>query len=314
MPGRVFGTIRHTNFRPYSVPLLIALSAIPLFFTAGWGFAVAALGLAGLSLYLTAVLEGEIRKSRQWHRVMEAELGRCRRFSSLNDLSAGIAHEINNPLGIISQEIQWVQHLMKSDSFKGLPETDDCRDSLQVISLQVNRCKEIVEKLVSLAKDLRPIIQQVDVNEVTGNIAHLVEKEASAKNIQIKKVFGPNLPDAYSDPPLLRQVVLNLMVNAMHAIGKDGTISIRTSVIEDDFLGISVEDDGCGISKENLDRIFTPFFSTKPEGKGTGMGLAICRGIIERLGGTISVESEPGRGTIFTISLPVEGPREGAPQ
>lgn len=312
MPGPAFGAIRHTNFRPYVVGLLIGLSAIPLWSAAGWGFAVAAVGLAALSLYGTVRQEREVHKVRQWNRVLEAELARSRKLASLNDLSAGIAHEINNPLGIIAQEIQWMQHVLESDSFKGLSGTEECRDSLRVISLQVNRCKEIVEKLVGMAKEMQPVIQRIDVNEVVGAIADLVVKEASAKGIHIEKVFESNLPHAHSDPPLLRQVILNLMVNAMQAIGQDGVISIRTSILEKDFIAISIEDNGCGIPRENLDRIFIPFFSTKSEGKGTGMGLAICRGIIERLGGTLSVESEVGRYTIFTISLPVEGPREGA--
>jgi two-component system, NtrC family, sensor kinase len=122
----------------------------------------------------------------------------------------------------------------------------------------------------------------------------------------------PDLPIVYSDPPLLRQVVLNLLINATHAIEKDGTITVTTKSDENESVEIGVTDTGSGITEENLNKIFTPFFSTKPHGKGTGLGLAICRGIIERLGGRISVTSDVGETTTFTIHLPIHRESEGA--
>jgi len=122
----------------------------------------------------------------------------------------------------------------------------------------------------------------------------------------------PGLPIVFSDPPLLRQVVLNLLINATHAVEKDGTITVTTKSNENKSVEIGVTDTGSGISEENLNKIFTPFFSTKPHGKGTGLGLAICRGIIERLGGRISVTSDVGESTTFTIHLPIHRESEGA--
>ncbi len=120
------------------------------------------------------------------------------------------------------------------------------------------------------------------------------------------------MPIVYSDPPLLRQVVLNLLINATHAIEKDGTITVTTKSNKNESVEIGVTDTGSGIPVENLNKIFTPFFSTKPHGKGTGLGLAICRGIIERLGGRISVTSDVGESTTFTIHLPIHREPEGA--
>ncbi len=112
------------------------------------------------------------------------------------------------------------------------------------------------------------------------------------------------MPLINSDAPLLRQVILNLLNNAVQAIGKNGTVTVITRVADGDQVVVHINDDGCGIAKENLTQIFDPFFTTKPQGKGTGLGLSICHGIIERLGGKIAVASEVGKGTSFTLTLP----------
>ncbi len=188
----------------------------------------------------------------------------------------------------------------------------DLRDSLREISIQVDRCKEIVHKLLNLAREMEPVIQGADINDLIEHMAALIEREAATKNIRVTKLLEPDLPIVYSDPPLLRQVVLNLLINATHAVEKDGTITVTTKSNENESVEIRVTDTGSGISEQNLNKIFTPFFSTKPHGKGTGLGLAICRGIIERLGGRISVTSDVGESTTFTIHLPIHRESEGA--
>jgi two-component system NtrC family sensor kinase len=132
-----------------------------------------------------------------------------------------------------------------------------------------------------------------------------VEREAVQKGIRIVRNYQAELPQANTDGPLLRQVILNLLNNAVYAIGRDGSITLTTRVDASNALEIEVSDDGCGIAKEHLDKIFDPFFTTKPPGKGTGLGLSICHVIIERLGGYVSVTSEVDRGTTFTIRLPL---------
>ncbi|MFH1117445.1 MAG: ATP-binding protein [Pseudomonadota bacterium] len=227
-------------------------------------------------------------------------------FSSVDELSAGIAHEINNPLGIIAQETQLLKDLLGSSSFTTIPEREDMADSLREIAEQVRRCREIVEKLLSLARQAGPVVQKVDVNDLIDEMMGLLEPEAAQKRLEILLSLQDDLPSIDSDSPLLRQVLLNLMVNAIRASAEGGVIWVRTKAAAGGTIEISVHDAGCGIPKENLSKIFTPFFSTRREGKGAGLGLALCRGIVEKLGGTISVQSEVGRSTTFTVQLSVD--------
>ncbi|MBM3302633.1 MAG: ATP-binding protein [Deltaproteobacteria bacterium] len=225
-------------------------------------------------------------------------------WSPVDALSAGIAHEINNPLGIIAQETQWLYDLLSRESFKGVNETRDCLESLCVIARQVDRCKEIVGKLLSLARQMHPVFQRVDINDLLEEMIVLVEKGSrTAAKVRIMKNLDSDLPLVETDPPLVRQVVLNLLDNAVHAIDEAGTVTVTTTS-RDDAVEISVQDDGCGIPEENVRKIFTPFFSTKPQGRGTGLGLAMCRGIVELLGGRIFVRSDVGVGSAFTVCLP----------
>jgi two-component system, NtrC family, sensor kinase len=302
------------SFQPYLVGTLAALGAILSLMngapTYAGGFAL----LAVVSLIQSRHFMSQAQKAS--HGVSEVEDTACAAqvFSTVDELSAGIAHEINNPLGIIAQETEWVQHLFDKHSLDALQETDDCKDSLREITRQVDRCKEIVQKLLSLARHMNPVIQSVDMNSVIRTMIDLVQREASEKNITILGRLDPELPLVSSDPPLLRQVFLNLLVNATQAVDKDGTITVTTGRATPDVVEVRVADNGCGIPPENLSKIFNPFFSTKGTGKGTGLGLAMCRGIVEKLGGHIAATSEPGRLTVFTVRLPVHRRVEGEQQ
>jgi two-component system NtrC family sensor kinase len=300
----------YRDLQVYVVPFLILVFAFPLGLLAGAFFGIGTVLLSAISFYYSWRLVRKLQKPNRDNHSIDEQVSRARQSATLDELSAGIAHEINNPLGIIAQEIEWMRQVLKSDSLKDLKELDDCKDSLREIAQQVDRCKEIVHKLLSLARETEPVIQCVDINNLIDSMTDLVVREVSDKNIRIVRKLHPDLPAVYSDPPLLRQVILNLLVNASHAIEKDGLISITTAA-EDGAVEIIVRDTGCGIPNENLDKIFTPFFSTKPQGKGTGLGLAICRGIIERLGGYISVTSDVGRSTAFTIHLPIKRSVQG---
>lgn len=292
----------------FVVPVLLLASSAPLYHFSGVMFALAAMALSLLAFFQTLKLlrrrnPADIQKD-------EAHAFSCRNqiFSSVDQLSAGIAHEINNPLGIISQEIQWLRHILKNDKIVrsiDSKELDDCEDSLKEISRQVDRCNEIVQKLLSLARQVQPVIQEVEANDIVLSVLEIMDREARNVNINVEVRLDNNLPPISTDPPLLRQALLNLLVNARQAVERDGEICVVTRKSGTDFVEIEIRDSGCGISPENLNRVFTPFFTTKPEGKGSGLGLAICRGIIERLGGEISVQSDLGKFTAFTIRLPV---------
>jgi len=225
-------------------------------------------------------------------------------YLSLNELSGAIAHEINNPLGIIAQECAWMEHLLLTPSLGHSKEIQDCRESLKFIVQQVDRCREIVEKLIHLARRGEPVTQALEVNGIIREMVAVVRRDRSGKDIELGLDLEENLPPVWSDGPMLRQIILNLLVNAVQACGDCGIISVA-SRRADDFIEVSVQDNGCGISPDNLHKVFVPFYSTKTKGEGLGLGLALCRGMIEMLGGTITVSSVKGVATKFTLRLPL---------
>jgi two-component system NtrC family sensor kinase len=293
------------------ISILILLAVAPLYLKAGLVFGLGALALSAVSFCVMKSVMDEIGRARGQKRSLEEQLARTQKLASVDELSAGVAHEINNPLGIISQEVQWIKHILTTKTADQLRQDKDLNESVKEISLQVDRCKEIVSKLLSLARDMKPVIQRVELNDLIDNLTGLVRREAATKQIQIYTKFQDGLPSVYSDPPLLRQVVLNLLVNATQAIDKSGEITVSTNSTNDQAIEITVKDTGCGIPKENLEKIFTPFFSTKTSKEGNGLGLAFCRGIIDKLGGSISVTSVFGQGSAFTVQLPVDLRSEG---
>jgi two-component system NtrC family sensor kinase len=236
--------------------------------------------------------------------LLDERLLQSQKLAAIGQLSAGIAHEINNPLAIIRQEAEWMQLLLTKEEIAGPQEREELKGSLRQIVQQVDRCTEIVRNLLDFARKREPVIQVVDVNRTVEDMTMLVEKEARHLNIKIVREYDQNLPAIYSDAPQLRQVFLNLLTNAAHAIGQDGTVTITTSRQGNGSVHIMISDTGCGIPPEDLKKIFDPFFTTKAEGKGTGLGLSICHGIIQRLGGEITVQSTVGQGATFTIVLP----------
>lgn len=244
----------------------------------------------------------------KWY--LDERLLQSQKLAAIGELSAGLAHEINNPLAIIRQEAEWLQLILKK-AVLDAKEMEELRGALHQIIQQVDRCKDITHRLLDFARKREPILQAVELNKIVEDMALLVEREAKHNNIQLLRAYDKNLPLIHSDGPQLRQVVLNLLNNAVHAIGKDGVVTITTRVAGDNNIDLIVSDTGCGIPPEDLTKIFDPFFTTKPAGQGTGLGLSICLGIIQRLGGGISVDSAVGQGTTFTINLPLE-PEAGA--
>jgi two-component system NtrC family sensor kinase len=246
-------------------------------------------------------------EKKDW--LLDERLLQSQKLAAIGELSAGIAHEINNPLAIIRQEAEWMQLLLNKIEGRELKEIAELEGSVHQIVHQVNRCTEITRNLLDFARKRDPVIQAVEVNRIIEDMTMLVEKEARHNNITIVRDYDQQLPLIYSDAPQLRQVILNFLTNATQAIGAEGAVTITTRRRGPDAVDLIFSDTGCGIAEENLGKIFDPFFTTKAPGKGTGLGLSICHGIILRLGGTIAVESEVGRGTTFTITLPLS--REG---
>jgi len=244
----------------------------------------------------------DVPEKKDW--LLDERLLQSQKLAAIGELSAGIAHEINNPLAIIRQEAEWMQHLLKKLGGHDPKELGELQGSVHQIVQQVDRCTEITRNLLDFARKRDPVIQAVEVNRIIENMTMLVEKEAKHQNITIVRRYDKSLPVIYSDAPQLRQVILNFLTNATHAIGQDGVVTITTRLNGDDAVDIVSGDTGCGIPQETLQKIFDPFFTTKPPGQGTGLGLSICHGIILRLGGRITVKSTVGQGAEFTITLP----------
>ncbi|MDJ0817446.1 MAG: ATP-binding protein [Desulfobacterales bacterium] len=231
-------------------------------------------------------------------RLAEEQIAQADKLASIGQLSAGIAHEINNPLGII---LGYTQLLIRNES----PETEKFND-LKTIEKHVRSCKTIVEDLLNFARSSKPNEDVVRLDQAIDDVLNFIRQHAGLDDISVQTDYDPSIPNLMLDEKKIKQVFMNLIMNAKHAIGSQGTLRITTAPAPSDGdVAITVSDTGHGIEKKNLARIFDPFFTTKPTGEGTGLGLSVSYGIIKNHGGDILVESEVGKGTTFTILLPL---------
>jgi two-component system NtrC family sensor kinase len=230
------------------------------------------------------------------------------KMAALGKMAAGIAHEINNPLAIIGEKAGWMKDLLHEDDVAKSENFQEIQDCVNKIRDQVERCKTVTHHLLRFGRRIAPIQEMVDINEILAETVTLFESEASFRGIDINTTYDEQLPRISTDPTQLQQVFLNIVDNAIDAIGKSGTIEIRTSVNSAPTREIVIEisDNGPGIPKHVLGRIFDHFVTTKEMGDGRGLGLSISYGIIEKLGGQIKVTSEERKGASFTICLPTE--------
>ena len=244
---------------------------------------------------------------------LNKQLMEAGKMASIGELSAGVAHEINNPLAIILTEKQILLDMV--EFAPGLDEEfkKALKESMDQVDTQVNRCKRITHNLLRFSRRTRSVIERVDLNPFLKEVVDLMEREARSSGIKFLTDLDENLKPVLSDPSQLQQVFLNLITNAIDAHdGKPyGTIRITTRAeAENKAVRIAFADTGSGIPKEIINKIFDPFFTTTTVGKGTGLGLSICYGIMQRLGGSISVRSQVGEGTEFTLTLPYQPPEE----
>jgi signal transduction histidine kinase len=227
------------------------------------------------------------------------QLVNSEKMASLGKLAAGIAHEINNPMGGI---------LIYSSLLMEALEGDDARrQDLEKIVHEATRCKEIVKSLLEFSRQTEPKMEPTDINKAIMDDLFFLEKQALFHNIDIVKNMDSQLPRVRGNASQLKQVFMNIIVNAAEAMHEGGTLTITTSLSGDKKdIWVDFADTGEGIPQENLSRIFDPFFTTKEVGKGTGLGLSTSYGIIDGHEGRIDVKSQPGKGTRFRIELPAE--------
>jgi signal transduction histidine kinase len=277
--------------RPFTSNDLYLLSALADYA----GIAIVNAQLYGRVKAFSKELEQRVEERTRELEETQAQLVQSEKLASIGQLAAGVAHEINNPLGVI---LGFSQVIMKR-----LPEDDPLRKPLSSIEREGLRCKKIIQGLLDFSRRSPQTLQPVNLNDVVEAACALSEYQISLDNINTIKGYAPNLPKILADANQLQQVFTNLVINAYHAMPQGGTLRIVTRGASDKVQTI-ISDTGVGIPPENLKSIFDPFFTTKEVGKGTGLGLSISHGIIKSHGGDIKVDSQMGVGTTFIVTLP----------
>jgi two-component system NtrC family sensor kinase len=243
-----------------------------------------------------ATLERRVRERSDEIRRIQSQLFRSEKLASLGKLAAGVAHEINNPLtGILTNSSLILEDLSTEDPH---------REDVEIIVRETIRCREIVKRLLDFARQTKPQKKRTDLNALIDTIILLVRNQTSFRNIRIERQLHENLPEILCDSDQIQQVFVNIILNAAEAMTGGGTLTIQ-STLQGDGQSVTIlfNDTGPGIPEDRRERIFDPFYTTKEH--GTGLGLSISYGIVEQHGGTITVESTVGKGSTFTIQLPV---------
>lgn len=275
------------------------------------------IGFAGIIIMAFTLSKRVVRrvaKADYEKQMMSKKMIEAGKMASVGELAAGIAHEINNPVAIMVEEAGWMGDLMQDVTFKENESRFEFEKSITQIQTQGRRCKEITHKLLSFARQTDTTVEDVNIIALLEELVALSSQRAKYSMVEIRTHFQRNLPSLKVSPAELQQVFFNLINNAIDAMDtQGGTLSILCHQEKDRFV-IKISDTGKGIPQANLDRIFDPFFTTKPVGKGTGLGLSICYGIIEKMGGTLKVESRVAKGTTFVVSIPLQAQTGRQPQ
>ena len=259
-----------------------------------------------LSVTLTRDEAGNIRgyegiaKDITSRRRMERQLQQADRLASLGQTAAGIAHELNTPLGVI---LGYTQLLLRS-----CEKQDDSHADLEIIEKQTKTCKRIVQDLLKFARNTKTKKSSVNLIESFNEVISLLGHQFEKQGILVNSRFDSTLPEVFVDGEKLKQVLVNLLVNAKQAISGNGRIDVSVGMDpEENSIVITVSDTGCGMSPKTEERIFDPFFTTKPVGEGTGLGLSVSYGIVHDHGGRIEVSTQEDVGSTFTVWLPLTG-------
>lgn len=238
-------------------------------------------------------------------RQQELQLMQAEKLSSIGVLAAGVAHEINNPLSSVAGYAEaLLRRFREEHSLTEDPRLEDFPKYLQVIVRESYRCKGIIDCLLSFSRKSDGSVSNVNINDVLIEVLELVRYKSSYEKIEIQTNLQGDLPDVIAEPTAFRQVFMNLLINAHQAISGAGLVEITTGMTKESMVMFQIRDTGCGIPKDAIDQIWDPFFTTKDVGQGLGLGLAVTYNIIKRLGGDISVESQVGRGSKFTVRMP----------
>ncbi len=244
------------------------------------------------------VLIIERRKIQEDRTKLEIQLRHADRLATIGQLAAGVAHELNEPLGNI---LGFSQLIKKTPDMPRAVEKDI--DNIVIASLHA---REIIKKLMLFSRQMPPQKVQVNLNKLIEDGLYFLQSRCAKEGIKLIRLLSPDLPDIIADSSQLHQVLVNLAVNAIQAMPKGGKMTIQT-LARDNYISLIIEDTGTGMSEEIIKQIFTPFFTTKDVGQGTGLGLSVVHGIVTAHGGSIKVESKVGQGSRFEVKLPLSG-------
>jgi signal transduction histidine kinase len=294
-------------FSPYTDPVIRAVLFV--IFAALIGTLVAMqLSRIGSERKARAALDkaySELSEADKLLRENQEQLIQAEKLTSLGQMAASIAHEVNNPLAGVLVYTQLLAKKINNDKLA----KEDALNYLSKMESELTRSSRLIRNLLDFARESPPALREMNANDVIERAIDLAVFSAEPKGIDIEKDLSPSLPLITADFDQLQQVCINLIMNALQAMPEGGKLTLRTSA-DKSQLKIEVRDTGHGISKENMRKLFSPFFTTKEKGKGVGLGLAVAYGIIQRHQGKIEVQSKEGEGTLFTIYLPVHQQRE----
>ncbi len=253
----------------------------------------------------SVLLSRNFERSDKEYAALSLQFAQVEKMATVGRLAAGIAHEINNPLQMITNQAGWIGELLPDEDPALVKNLEEYGKAVKQIKYHVQRAGTVTHRLLGFSRKMSIQKENVRINELIEETVSFVEREAEYNNIAIEKSLAADLPATMTDGPQLQQVFLNLINNAIDAAGQGGKIQIATMMGKDGKLVMEFADSGPGIKPENLKQIFDPFFTTKDPGKGTGLGLYISYDIIRKLGGSITGANRRSGGAIFTIVLPV---------
>ena len=267
------------------------------------------LGIVITTIFTTRLAINRLRKNDQELVELNAQLVQSDKLAALGKMAAGVAHEINNPLAVILQKTGWMEDLLEEEVFQESDNIDEFRKSIAKIEEHVERARKVVHNMLGYARKMEPRLEDVDVNDTLNQTITMLENHARINNIDIQVDLEDAVPIIASDQAQLQQVFLNLLTNAIDAIGSNGSVDVVSRQTQGKIV-VTIRDDGPGLGEEALRKIFDPFYTTKDVGKGTGLGLWVSHNIISKMGGNIHVKNNSDRGALFTVEIPIVIPEK----